>query len=342
MFRPRIRFLFVMVTLLVAASMLLAACNLPSKATPTPAQNTVYTAVAMTLSAQLTQSAQQGGGVIATARPTTIISAATNTPPPTTAASATPTPIPCNRAFFVDDVTIDDGTQLAAGATFTKTWRLKNVGSCTWTTGYVLMFDNGDRMDAPATVPVTSGSVQPGATVDVSVNLKAPATPGTYLGNYRLRSPDNVVFGIGPVGNDPFWVKIVVPQPTATPTATATITPTPTVSPKADLVITSIIFTPATPAANNLVTINITVYNQATTAAGAFSVTWFAVDTNAAPDCTQNVTALNGQSSAVVTCTYTYTASGTFNTKAIVDSANTVAEGNENNNISSASVTVNP
>jgi hypothetical protein len=204
------------------------------------------------------------------------------------------------------------------------------------------MFDNGDRMDAPATIPVTTGSVQPGATVDISVNLKAPLNPGTYLGNYRLRSPDNVVFGIGPTGNDPFWVKIVVPQPTATATATATVTPTPTVSPKADLVITSVIFTPAVPVANNVVTVNITVYNQATTAAGAFSVVWFALDTNATPDCTQGVAGLNGQSSTVVTCTYTYTASGTFSTKALADSANTVAESNEGNNISAAPITINP
>jgi uncharacterized repeat protein (TIGR01451 family) len=125
----------------------------------------------------------------------------------------TPQPIPtCNRAQLVSDVSIPDGTTLAAGSTFTKTWQLKNTGTCTWTTAYVLIFDHGERMDAPATVPLTSGSIPPGATVDVSVNLKAPAAPGTYQADFRLRSPDNIVFGVGPNGQDTFWVKIVVSQ----------------------------------------------------------------------------------------------------------------------------------
>jgi len=166
--------------------------------------------------------------------------------------------------------------------------------------------------------------------------------PGTYQGDFRLRSPDNVVFGIGATGQDTFWVKIVVPQPTATATATATVTPTPTVSPKADLLITSIIFNPTPPTANNAATVNITVYNQATTAAGAFTVAWFAVDTNASPDCTLSVTSLAAQTSQVVTCTFIYTASGTFNIKALADSAGTIAESNEGNNIFTLSVTVNP
>jgi hypothetical protein len=52
----------------------------------------------------------------------------TSTPPPTL------TPVPCDRAAFVADVTVPDGTNFAPGTTFVKTWRLKNNGSCTWTT----------------------------------------------------------------------------------------------------------------------------------------------------------------------------------------------------------------
>src|SRR5512143_3278895 len=40
----------------------------------------------------------------------------------------------CDWAQFVADVTVPDGTSYAPGTTFTKTWRLKNIGSCTWTT----------------------------------------------------------------------------------------------------------------------------------------------------------------------------------------------------------------
>ena len=49
-----------------------------------------------------------------------------------------------DRAQFVADVTVPDGTRYDPGATFTKTWRLKNIGTCTWTTSYTLVFDSGD------------------------------------------------------------------------------------------------------------------------------------------------------------------------------------------------------
>ena len=125
--------------------------------------------------------------------------------PPTTA---------CNRAQLVSDVSIPDGSTVAAGSTFTKTWRLRNIGTCTWTTGYVLIFDHGERMEAPDTTPLTTGSVPPNGTVDVSVTLRAPATPGTYQADFRLRSSDNVSFGIGATGQNTFWVRIVVSQST--------------------------------------------------------------------------------------------------------------------------------
>src|SRR5512143_599465 len=51
-------------------------------------------------------------------------------------------------AQFVADVTIPDGTRFAPSATFQKTWRLKNIGTATWTTAYSLVFDSGDRFGA--------------------------------------------------------------------------------------------------------------------------------------------------------------------------------------------------
>ena len=46
----------------------------------------------------------------------------------------------CDAAAFVRDVTIPDGTIVEPGRDFTKTWRLKNVGTCSWTTAYALVF----------------------------------------------------------------------------------------------------------------------------------------------------------------------------------------------------------
>jgi hypothetical protein len=142
--------------------------------------------------------------------------------PPTLTPSITP--VPCNRAEFVSDVNYPDKTNVLPGTSFTKTWRLQNTGSCTWTSGYSVVYVQGDRLSAPDFNPVTSGSVASGAQVDASMPLVAPAVPGTYRGDFMLRAPDGTRFGIGPGGSGVFWVEIIVPTPTATPTPTVTPT----------------------------------------------------------------------------------------------------------------------
>ena len=118
----------------------------------------------------------------------------TNTPivviPPTA------TPIPCNAAKFVADVTIPDGTVFLPNSSFTKTWRIKNVGTCTWNMQYDLVFYNGSQMSAPGAVDFPA-SVAPGQEVDLSVNLTAPKDNGTYRSNWKLRDDKGMLFGLG-------------------------------------------------------------------------------------------------------------------------------------------------
>jgi hypothetical protein len=83
-----------------------------------------------------------------------------------------------------------------------------NTGSCTWTSGYRLIFSSGDPMGAQTATKFTNNAVPPGSTVDVSVNLTAPSSAGTYLGYFKLRDSDGIPFGINASGNDAFWVKI--------------------------------------------------------------------------------------------------------------------------------------
>lgn len=115
----------------------------------------------------------------------------------------------CDWAQFIADVTIPDGTVMAPGAAFTKTWRLKNIGSCTWGSGYRLVFSSGSQMGAPAEVNLPY-SVAPGQMVDVSVTMTAPSTPGTYRGYWLLKNASGVLFGLGSTANKPFWVEIAV------------------------------------------------------------------------------------------------------------------------------------
>jgi len=156
---------------------------------------------------------------------------------PTATPTTTPAPVFCtDRAQFITDVTVPDGTTFPPNQTFTKVWRLKNVGTCTWTTDYKLAFVSGNAMGAGDT-PLTQ-TAAPGATVDESVNLTAPSVVGPYRGYWELRNASGTLFGIGTAFDRPFWVDIKVagtPVATATPTtapaATGTSTPTPTTGP---------------------------------------------------------------------------------------------------------------
>jgi hypothetical protein len=116
----------------------------------------------------------------------------------------------CDKAAFVADVTIPDGTVLTGGTTFTKTWRLQNVGSCTWSTSYKIVFSGGDYMGASASMFNLPTSVAPGGTIDLSVNLTAPITAGNFIGYWKLRNASGADFGVGASGTSSFLVNINV------------------------------------------------------------------------------------------------------------------------------------
>jgi len=118
----------------------------------------------------------------------------------------------CYAAQFVADVTVPDGTQYTSGTAFTKTWRLKNVGTCAWNTNDVSMvFDSGAQMGAPASVALPA-SVAVGSTVDVSVNMTAPNAAGHYIGYWKFKSAQGTIFGLGVNANKAWWVEINVPS----------------------------------------------------------------------------------------------------------------------------------
>jgi len=131
----------------------------------------------------------------------------------------------CDKAEFKGDITVPDGTTFAPAAAFKKTWRLKNIGTCTWTTSYFIVFSSGEQMGGPSSAPFPT-SVAPGQTVDLSVNLTAPNAGGTFRGYWGLKNASGEIFGINTGPNKPFfWVEIKVTGPTATP---GTPSPTPT------------------------------------------------------------------------------------------------------------------
>ncbi len=126
-----------------------------------------------------------------------------NQPPPTVVPSG------CDKASFVADVTVPDGTIFSPGAAFTKTWRLKNAGRCPWTTAYKFLFYSGEQMSAPTSINIP-WNVAPGATVDLTVNMVAPGSPGKFRGHWILSNASGALFGIGADASMPIWVEINV------------------------------------------------------------------------------------------------------------------------------------
>ena len=126
-----------------------------------------------------------------------------NQPPPTIVPSG------CDKASFVADVTVPDGTLFSPDAAFTKTWRLKNAGTCTWTTGYQFLFYSGEQMSAPTSINIP-WNVSPGQTVDLTVNMVAPTRADKYRGFWILSNASGQFFGIGADAAQPIWVEINV------------------------------------------------------------------------------------------------------------------------------------
>jgi hypothetical protein len=176
--------------ILVFVTVLLISCNLPFGGTQTPIdENLINTSVAQTLAAN-------GTGLLPTIELTLAPTIPTVALPTIALPTIAPTEDTCNRASWVEDVSVPDGSVFLPNVAFTKTWRLKNVGSCTWNTSYAVVYFSGDQMSAPAATPLL-GNVPPGGTVDVSVNMKSPGSNGDYRGNFKLRSDTGLIFGTG-------------------------------------------------------------------------------------------------------------------------------------------------
>jgi hypothetical protein len=312
----------------------ISACNLPSNADATPTQgaDAVLTAAAQTVEANLTQAAILNPPTVpviptsTAGSPTVTLAVTTNTQP-----VATNTQI-CDLALFVKDVSIPDGTEFEPNKTFTKTWQLKNIGTCTWS-GYTLVFDSGDSMGGPASTPIDS--VAPGQEINLSVDLKAPASAGSYRGYWRIKNSAGVLIPVSSgYQSKSFFVDIKVVSPTPTPTNTP--------EPKADLIINLLELTPATPTNGNAVAVKVQVYNQGNATAGAFKVAWWPGENYASPACEWDVPSLVAMGGLVLNCNYAGYPSpyASIVTKASADTGNAISESNESNNDAKMTISV--
>jgi len=236
--------MFVLLTLAAVVMLLLSACgggNTAEEEEQDP--NAAITQVVETAMAALTQTA-------AVQSPTPSVTPTvlpTNTPIPTmqpsptvstlvglpTTTSGSPSFVQptgqtssCDIGSFVKDVTIPDGTTVAAGQTFTKTWEIKNNGTCTWDKNYKIVFYGGTQMAKETMYAFTDKDIEPGQNVQISVPMTAPSTTGKHISYWILRNDLGQNFF---VDGSSIYVEIVVGTgSTATATSSA---PTATTDP---------------------------------------------------------------------------------------------------------------
>lgn len=231
----------------------LAACGLPAPLNPGTSDHEVFVQYE-TVSVMLTATAAAAEDEmtpIPSLQPTitSVAQQATFTPLPDVQLTALPMDVtspavetktmvaankPCDLAHpgRPIDVTVPDETVFEPGQYFSKTWRLVNAGTCSWNRNYAVVWFSGDNVGINRE-QLLGVKVKPGETVDVTVDMIAPQAPGIYQSNWKLRSSEGNLFGIGSNGGAPFWVRIVV-IPVDTPTPTFTVPPpTPTQTPVA-------------------------------------------------------------------------------------------------------------
>jgi hypothetical protein len=203
---------------------MLTACSAgsqPETATGQPALT--ETAVNLTVEALTTQIVQtdQARQTLSAPSPAptpTLISSPKPSPTAVTLPLPSPTPLlpaatqtptgPCNQAEFISE-TIPDGSQFFPGSVFTKTWLLRNSGSCSWTASYLLEYVSGNVSTIKTTQPFTTVNILPGQTVQISAEITAPESPGSYRADFKLKDASGETFSFRNPANT-FWVDFDV------------------------------------------------------------------------------------------------------------------------------------
>ena len=217
---------------LLTAALLLASCSAGATPAPTTDVNAINTTIVGTTIAQLSIQFTQTALAAPTSTPApteTIVSLPTLALPtsaetsptavilPTLSFSNTPVPgftplstltgptvaVPvlgydCNKAKFVGE-TLPDGSVVAAGTSFTKAWQIQNIGSCTWSEGYVFTFlpDKSSGKIKGYNIGINNPDefTKPNHSQSFIVKLTAPNSPGNYKGFWQMKSSDGTFFG---------------------------------------------------------------------------------------------------------------------------------------------------
>ena len=217
--------------ILALLSLVLAACapSLP----PTPSEAEIAQQVASTQQAKATQNSVETLVALVTElsnQPTwtpqpacpvcptqvVVVPTAATTPNPNEA-TAQPTTAPtaeagkkCFQFDFLGDVNYPPGTIVKPGTKFSKTWTVKNTGTCTWSRDYDVVFVGGEAFGSNKRGDITR-EVVPGDIIEITIEgMTAPQTEGTYYSYWMIAAPDGARVGYGPNQQWGLGIELVV------------------------------------------------------------------------------------------------------------------------------------
>jgi hypothetical protein len=204
-----IKYHWLTIFLTVLFVILLAGCNLPTNTD----ESTQQTAVAQTEAAnvgqqpsqtavQVTATATEPAGSEGTSSQNgsqTPEASPTSIQLPSTTLTPTEEEIGEDRAEFISDVTIPDYSEVQTGEEITKTWRVRNSGTTTWTTDYVVEFNKGEILGAPSQIKLPK-SVKPNEFIDISIDFTVPTATGEHSSYWILKNADGQRVGVAEEG----------------------------------------------------------------------------------------------------------------------------------------------
>ena len=133
----------------------------------------------------------------------------TVTPVPSFTPTATPMPDPTEWAKAILEFNDPAGSFFGPKHSFTKTWRIRNIGKTTWTKDFDFVFVSGSPMFEKRIYSLPK-KVPPKESIELTIRQTAPNKPGQYVGNWMLRNADGDYFGLGAQADQPLSVRIRV------------------------------------------------------------------------------------------------------------------------------------
>ena len=115
-----------------------------------------------------------------------------------------------NRARFVDDVTIPDGTLVTRGEWITKTWKLENYGTCPWSWNYKVVWNDPDLTNQQRLFDV-GRDLQPGEQAEISVSFPVQGNGATHI-SFLLADTNGETFGLGPQMRGDLYIEYRVSE----------------------------------------------------------------------------------------------------------------------------------